>query len=196
MYILFIDESGTPPKAGKSDSRYFVVGGVIIPEGTWHNLRDAVFGLKIRRKIRGEFKWRYFAPGNTDDANPMRHLGQGDRDSIRAELYSIICSAPSVRTIASVCSATAAYKLGSVSTQDDIYHLTYKTISERFQYHLQDTSRLNGRKEYGIIVGDHRGSKDDARLRRYHQMLLHSGSKITSTYINLILLRQKFISSG
>src|SRR4051794_28557329 len=99
MYILFIDESGTPPKAGRSDSRYFVVGGVIIPEGTWHNLRDAVFGLKIRRKLRGEFKWRYFAPGNTDDANPMRHLGQEDRDSIRTELYNIISSAPAVRTI-------------------------------------------------------------------------------------------------
>jgi len=92
----------------------------------------------------------------------------------------------SVRTIASVCSAAAAYKMPSVTTQDDIYHLTYKTISERFQYYLQDMSTMVGRKEFGIIVDDHRGSKGDARLRRYHQMILHSSAEFTSRYDNLI----------
>lgn len=186
MYILFIDESGTPPKPGKDHPRYFVVGGIAIPEGAWHRIRDAMLGLKARRKIRGEIKWRYFAPSNTEARNPMRHLDQPERDAIRTELYALICSEQSVRTIASVCSNSAAYSMPSVNTQDDIYHLTYKTISERFQYYIQDVSVQNGRKEFGIVVGDHRGSKDDTLLRRYHQRLLHSSAEFISTYDNMV----------
>jgi hypothetical protein len=186
MHILFIDESGTPPKPSVERPRYFVVGGIAIPETAWHRIRDAMLGLKVRRKIRGELKWRYFAPTNNDARNPMRNLDQAARDAIRVELYQLICSESSVRTMASICSAKAAYQMPSVTAQDDIYHLTYKTISERFQYYLQDLSSLVGRKEFGIIVGDHRTSRDDTRLRRYHQMLLHSSVEFTSKYPNLI----------
>ena len=30
MHILFVDESGTPPKPGKQYPRYFVVGGIYL----------------------------------------------------------------------------------------------------------------------------------------------------------------------
>ena len=138
MHLLFADESGTPPKPGKAAPRYFVAGAIIIPEHLWHRLRDALFGMKIRRKIRGEFKWRYFAPDNDDAKNPMRHLDAKERDAIRAEIYSIICAEKGIRTMAAVRSAAAAYKMPSVVDQEGIYHLTYKTITERFQYCLQD----------------------------------------------------------
>lgn len=186
MQILFIDESGTPPKPGIERSHYFVVGGIAAPETAWHRIRDAMLGLKVRRQIRGELTGRYFAPVNDDARNPMRHLEPAERDEIRTELYQMICSENSVRAMASICSAEAAYQMRSVSSQDDICHLTYKTISERFQYYLQDLSALVGRKEYGIIVGDHRTDRDDTRLRRYHQMLLHSSAEFTSSHSNLI----------
>jgi hypothetical protein len=186
MHILFVDESGTPPKPGKRYPRYFVVGGIIIPENAWHRIRDAMLGLKIRHRIRGELKWRYFSPNNDDPKNPIRKLDQISRDHIRAELYRIICTENSVKTIASVCSPSASYQMPSIVGPDDIYHLTYKTVSERFQYYLQDLSSVVGRKEFGIIVGDHRGPQDDKRLRRHHQMLLHSSAEFTSTYDHLV----------
>ena len=186
MHILFVDESGTPPKPGKQYPRYFVVGGIIIPENVWHRIRDAMLGLKTRLRIRGELKWRYFSPNNDDSQNPMRKLDQNSRNNIRAELYRIICAENSVKTIASVCSPSAAYQMPSIVEPDDKYHLTYKTVSERFQYYLQDLSSVVGRKEFGIIVGDHRGTQDDKRLRRHHQMLLHSSAEFTSTYDHLI----------
>lgn len=187
MHILFVDESGTPPNPGKAYPRYFVVGGVIIPEGGWASVRDALLGMKARRGIRGELKWRYFAPTNVDERNPMRKLGQDDRDAIRAEVYRTICTIGSIKTIAAVCSVEAAYKVPGVTTQDDVYHLTYKVMTERFQYYLQDLSRALRRDEYGIIVGDHRGSRDDdKRLRGAHQKLLHSGAEFVSDYRNLI----------
>jgi hypothetical protein len=186
MHILFVDESGSPPKAGSDQPRYFVVGGISIPESVWRRLHDAVQGLKIRRKIRGEIKWRYFSPSNEDPDNPMRKMPFEDRNHLRTELYTLICSESSVRTMACVTSAKAAYGLRNINCQQDLYHATYKPITERFQYYLQDLSRQVGRKEYGIIVGDHRGRQDDHGLRAHHQKLLFSKDGFTSAYDNLI----------
>jgi hypothetical protein len=186
MHMLFVDESGTPPKPEATHPRYFVVGGIIIPEGAWHRVRDALMGLKIRHGVRGEIKWRYFAPGNNDPKNPLKRLDQAKKDEVRSDVYRAICSDSSVRSLASVCCAEAAYNMHSVNTQENLYHLSYKSVSERFQYHLQDLSRTIGRKEYGIIVGDHRGQRDDKRLRGHHQNLLHSTGEFVSTYKNFI----------
>jgi hypothetical protein len=69
-------------------------------------------------------------------------------------------------------------------SEPDSSDLTYKVVTERFQYFLQDESS-NARTEFGVIICDHRGSADDNRLRAHHQMLVHS-SEFTSEYKNLI----------
>ncbi|MCA3750221.1 MAG: DUF3800 domain-containing protein [Phenylobacterium sp.] len=186
MHILFLDESGTAPRPQDKRPNYFVVGGVIIPETAWHRMRDGLMGIKIRRKIRGEIKWRYFAPSNNDAMNPMRGMPTEERDAIRKEIYGLLASETAVRTLACVGSRQAAYDMSSVNSQDDFYHGTYKPVTERFQYHLQDLSRLTGTKQFGVVVGDHRGSGDDKRLRQHHEKLLHSSSEFTSKYENLV----------
>lgn len=186
MHFLFMDESGTPPKPGADEPRYFVVAGAVIPEGVWHTLRDGLMGLKIRHRVRGELKWRYFAPANDDARNPMRGLNQTTRDEIRSDVYKLILTTRSVKTIACVVSGAAAYDMPSVNDQQDIYHLAYKGVTERFQYYLQDISRESGTKQYGIVVADHRGSNDDKLLRQVHQKLLHSKGEFISSYENLI----------
>jgi hypothetical protein len=149
-------------------------------------MRDGLLGLKAQRKLRGELKWRYFAPGNDDTKNPMRGWVPEDRNTVREQLYRLISSETAVRTLACVTSVRAAYGMPSVNTPEDLYHATYKPISERFQYHLQDLSKLTGRKEFGIVVGDHRGQQDDKRLRSHHQKLLHASGDFISNYANLI----------
>jgi hypothetical protein len=186
MHILFLDESGTAPRPGDNYPAYFVVGGIIIPETSWHRMRDGLMGLKIRRQVRGEIKWRYFAPNNCEPRNPMRNMAQEDRDSLREEIYKLIGSEVAVRTIACVASREAAYAMPSVNSQADLYHGTFKPVTERFQYHLQDVGKVSGRKELGIIVGDHRAAGDDRRLRGHHEKLLHSSAAFTSKYENLI----------
>ena len=186
MHILFLDESGTAPRPQDQHPSYFVVGGVIIPETSWHRMRDGLMGIKIRRQIRGEIKWRYFAPNNDDAKNPMRGMPQPERDQIREEIYKLLGSETAVRTLACVSSRTAAYAMPSINSQDDLYHGTFKPVTERFQYHLQDVSKISGIKQYGVVVGDHRGPGDDKRLRMHHEKLLHSASGFTSKYENLI----------
>jgi hypothetical protein len=36
------------------------------------------------------------------------------------------------------------------------------------------------------MVADHRGAQDDRRLRKHHEMLIHSGAEFTSNYRNIV----------
>jgi hypothetical protein len=187
VHILFIDESGTPPGPQKLRDRYFVIGGIIIPEEKWHRIRDGLLGLKLRRKIVGEIKWRYFARDNTDAANPLKEMDQETRDAIRKEIYEkLICGEKSVKTVGCVTCIRAAYDRPSINTRDDLYEYTYKPVSERFQYHLQDLTRQVGRSELGIVVSDHRGQQDDKRFRAHHEALLRCDGDFISKYKNLV----------
>lgn len=186
MHILFLDESGTPPKPGKERPSKFVVAGIIIPESIWHSIRDGLHGLKVRHGVRGEIKWRYFAPSNDDKQNPMRALSHDSRNAVRTDIYKLIASNRSVKTLAVVVSSKAAYAMHSVNCQNDIYALAYKAVTERFQYYLQDVGKQTARKEFGLIVSDHRSSSDDNALRGQHQKLVYSTGKNISNYKNIV----------
>lgn len=186
MLMCFIDESGTPAKLGASGPRYFVIAGIILPEERWHRVSDQLHGLKTRWAYRGELKWRYFSPSNNDQNNPMAQWDQGRRNDFRADAFRIITSDQSLKIVAGVCDAPLAYHLPNVREQSDIYFGTYKVVSERFQYYLQDLRRESGTTFRGIVVADHRGRDDDKTFRLQHQRLVYRDGPNTSTYANLV----------
>ena len=186
MHLCFVDESGTPAKPGRDWPRFFVFGGVIIPEERWHGIRDKFVGLKRQKQYRGEVKWRYFAPANDDITNPMRDWDQDRRNDFRSSVFSIITGTKSIRLICGVCDAPLAYNLANVNDQEDIYFRTYKVVTERFQYFLQDVTIASGHETNGIIVGDHRNGPEDNRFRLQHDRLVRETGKYTSSYRNFI----------
>lgn len=186
MHLLFVDESGTPPKPGRQALEYFVIAGLVIPEDRWPGLRDKLVGLKRREKYRGEVKWRYFAPNNQDGANPMKEWEQARKNEFRDSIFSIITDSKSCRIVACSCEAPTVYGLGNVNDQMDLYFRTYKPVTERFQYLLQDITRTSGRDTLGIIVADHRGKGDDDSMRVRHERLVTETDRYTSTYANFV----------
>lgn len=189
MYLCFIDESGTPPKPGQQGRPpYFVIGGLIVHEAQWQDIADELKQLKSRDefKVRGEIKWRYFAMSNADPANTVAHLDQEKRDEFRKALYGIITKRKAVKIIACVASVAVAYQQDYVNTQEDLYHFTYKPVSERFQYFLQDMERTVGSKQLGIMVADHRGKSQDDALRYQHHRLIEADAPVFSTYGNYV----------
>jgi len=186
MHLCFVDESGTPAKPRKGRPRFFVFGGLIIPEEQWQGIRLKLIGLKRQMKYRGEVKWRYFAPNNKDKSNPMLGWSQNSREDFRKSVFGIITGNRSLRIIAGVCDAPLAYGLGNINQQEDIYFRTYKVVTERFQYLLQDISRSSGRETSGIIIADHRNGSQDSKMREQHERLVRDSRIYTSTYSNFI----------
>lgn len=187
MQILFVDESGTPPPPDRQNTKLFVLGGVVVPEDFWSKLAADLRRLKDHFKIGGEIKWRYFAPDKPGSKkHSLSHLNPAQKEDLRTKLYEVICSYRSVRIICVATNVELAYRQPYVKNADDLYWYSYKQLTERFQYYLQDLERTVGQRVNGIVVCDHRAPKDDARLRELHQQLL-AGSKATfSHYENLI----------
>lgn len=182
LYFLFLDESGTPPNSDKAEGKYLVIGGVIIPEGAWHGVAKDF--AKATANVLGELKWKYFGTGNKE--NSLSHLEPAEKEQVRTDVFRAITSRKAVKLICCVTSVEAAYKRPTIVNQDDVYHLTYKGVTERFQYFLQDAQRVTGQPQFGIVVSDHRMSNDDAKLRKRHHELLEGSDNFVSNYANVI----------
>lgn len=185
MQILFIDESGTPPPPNKAqETPFFVLGGVVVPEDLWRNLSEDLNRLKNQFNLSGEIKWRYFAP-QKPGARPhsLSHLTKEQKEILRTKLYETVRNYKSIRLICVVTYIPSAYKDNAyIKTADDIYWYSYKQLTQRFQYYLQDLERTVGERINGIVVCDHRAPKDDERLRDLHHQL----QTTTSHYKNLV----------
>jgi len=188
MFLCFIDESQTPPNPGQRRAPYFVIAGVIIHEAQWHGIAADLKALRERPEfnVRGEIKWRYFGPTNADAANSVAHLDQEHRDAFRDAFYRILTRRKAVKIICNVTDVQAAYALPYVQNQEDLYLYTYKGVSERFQYFLQDMSRNIGATQLGLVVADHRSKAEDEKLRARHHELVEQSTPVFSTYTNYV----------
>lgn len=149
-------------------------------------MRDKLVGLKRAKGYRGELKWRFFAPNNSDDGNPMADWERDAKNTFRDNVFKIITDTKSCRILSCASESLTSYALGNVNSQSDLYFRTYKPVTERFQYLLQDITRASGSDTMGLIVADHRGKGDDDNMRLQHERLIRETGKYTSNYANFI----------
>ncbi len=186
MQILFVDESGTPPPVDRIEtSPLFVLGGAIIPDDFWHRVKADLEAAKREFSVTGEIKWRFFSPDNRK-AHSMSHLDAPQKEALRSRLFGILVKYKSIKTMSVIVDTAAAYALPYLNSPDDLYWYAYKTMTERFQYYLQDVSRVAGQRINGIIVCDHRAPGDDQRLQELHAKLLQGQHDAHSNYANLV----------
>jgi uncharacterized protein DUF3800 len=189
MHFFFIDESGTPPQpTSRKSNPYFIIAGVVMHETQWHGVASEIKSLcaKPRYNVTGEIKWRYFGGHNSDSKNTVGHLDQPTRDDFRREFFGIIKKRKSIKIIACCACVEAAYETDYVAHAESLYHYTYKPVSERFQYHLQDLSRSVGEKQLGIVVADNRGRKQDETFRLKHLDMVERSNLFISNYENFV----------
>lgn len=179
MYLCFIDESGTPPSKPNANQPYFTLAAAIIRDEEWLGIARAVRGFCTRHGLRGELKWRYFAPHNASAENPMLGKSPAERKVLSLEFARIISRLP-ITVIACVTDVGAAFEYASVGSQRELYHFAYKPLTERYQYFLQD------QKSIGIVIADHRGRDDDRLFRAHHDTLLRKPGNTISGYDRLI----------
>ncbi len=186
MHLFFLEESGSVDPKNKNYSKYFVIGGVIIPEEVWVELHRKLKELKKEHKVFSEIKWRYFALGNKEKKNGMRYMTFEEKDRFRNRLYELLVSYPEIKIISIVTDIEEAYKLSYVCNQRDLYWFSYKQIIERFQYYLQDLAR-DTKKEYnGMVFIDKKSSNTNKILKDIQKGLLVVDKFSHSDFNNLI----------
>lgn len=187
MQILFVDESNpAPAQITRSSKRYFVLGGVAVPELNWHSLSRTLNNIKSHRGIRGEVKWRYFSPHNNDRDNPMRHLNKLERDEVREDMFAALRTRHHICSLAVVASVHDALQLPYVNNDDDLYFYCLKILTERFQYRIQEVNREYNINRHGIVVIDGRDPGKDDKIREMHDRLVTQQSAFSSDYNNLV----------
>jgi hypothetical protein len=136
--------------------------------------------------VFGEIKWRFFGTENDDPNNSVRHLSQEDREEFRRLFFNILTKRRGVKIVGCVTNVNEAYRQKYIKDEEDIYFYTYKPLSERFLYHLQDMTREVGARQLGIVVADHRGKKQDQMLRSSHDRIVQDDSPFASKYGNFV----------
>lgn len=198
MYMLFVDESGTPPPEGKANSSYFVLAGLVIGEADWWSLSVRFSELLWNFGVEGEIKWRFFSPYNNRPDNSLLPLSPEERDGLRSGLLEILRDTPSCRVIAAIVNIDRIYRKRDCNSADDLYQIAYREIVSRFQFHLQDVQKSVGGRVSGIVICDHRNPRSDKRLTHLHEkMVSHQDHAIF--YNNLIeglFMVQSHLSMG
>jgi hypothetical protein len=185
MHILYVEECGAPRRGPKLRNKYFAIGGLIVPDLIWHELRDKFSRTKERFGLGGELKWRYFLTANRSARNPMRAMNIAQRDNLLSEIYKLISSMRAVKAVACVSRLETAFQMPLIRGWNDLFYYTYKPVTERFQYFLQDESRTAVQRETGIVISGRRAGSFVDTLAGAHQRLLETRA-YTVEYGNLI----------
>jgi hypothetical protein len=184
MYLLFLDESGTPPSREKAQGKFFVIGGVIIHHEHFNEVYNKFEELKKKHNISGEIKNSFFSMTNEKLVNSFLHLNEEGRNNLRKEIFSFIESDNKINLVTCVTDVEKAYSLEGINTPEDIYHYTYETVLAFFGYFLQKKSsndyslkvqkKLKNAtyiKSYGMVFSDHRMGNQDVLLRKLHHVI-------------------------
>lgn len=183
MYLLFVDESGNPAlHTQKVSTSPCVIAGLAIPDGAWKAIDRQFRAIKAKYEVTGELKWRHFGPKK----GPLEHLDRRQRDSLRSDIYGLFTARNAVRIMAAVGTPSVYAGNGWYrDSPDGFYRHSLKSLSERFQYFLQDMSRETAQSHMGLLVCDARERTSDQRLvEAMHELM--AGGPFVSNYDNIV----------
>lgn len=151
MYLLFLDESGTP---GGTD---FVLGGVAIAGDRWHELRRR---WNDTRGLGGEYPESEIKWSRVKRSSELIDRLADLLIDCDATAFAVHLRPPEARKL-----EPELFKSG-----EHTYATALMFLAERFQYFLA------ARDDYGAIVIDHRNGTQDDRLRLFFRRLADNGT--------------------
>jgi hypothetical protein len=195
MYLLFLDESGTPPTKFKAEGNYFVLGGVAIHAYSLKRIEFKFHSLLNKYKVTGEIKWKFFGSSPHKKEDSLAFLSQNLKDQLRLELfelisehsifYSVVLGGDFYKEQAHPTIASL-FKEQIEPSVEDIYHHAYAEVFSQFNEFLKSNLSI------GMINIDHRMNANDEKLRLKHHELMKKRSRI----INSINFMPSHLSVG
>lgn len=164
----------------------FCMGGIIIPEESWHNIAQDFFELKKKHGIdrTTEVKWTDLRSSK----GPLAKLGRDGRDEFRNALFSWIGQLEAMTIVAVRFNKKRAVdEKWYINTNEDVYRYAFQFLLERFHRFLEDLGNVDA---HGIVIQDPRGKKEDKALRKFYADLGMFGTYFVNfrTLVEALLL--------
>jgi hypothetical protein len=193
-YTFYLDDAGN--SSFKGQNRFWVMGGVIVPDSWWFKLHSDVRAVLNRWKVpdRTELKWsdagiriKQIEAGDPKQVpkkqTPIAHLTT--KDDIRQlflELLDTLQALPGIRVMCVWCVKDDAKLICSNSPDPDgrCYRDMFHDVVERYEYFL--TTGENEPGAYGHIVMDEKSKKFDKTIRHTCSELINRGTAFTNIH--------------
>jgi hypothetical protein len=173
MYLLYVDESGTPYQSDKG--QYYGLSTVIINDEDWKIIDNAIEDLKKRHSIREIHTREIYLL-----TRAYSHLTDANARSILGDVFSLIASI-NVKLISVIIDKRRFF---SLFQYDDPEYIAWKFIFERMDICID---RLGSSKKYyenGIVIMDAKDNNRDNNIRNYLKTFRTSGTEYaTLAYI-------------
>ena len=188
MHLFFIDDSGTISPPEKISQKYFVLGGLVIPEDRWCILERQFSEICKNFDVNGEIKWRFFGQrrGREDKENTLSHLNILERDNLRSTLLQVAINDESIKVIVIAIHLPTIYNSEQIKKPEKVHEYAHESLISSFQLYLQTQSQTVGTPINGIIISDHRNPFQDAAQRNLHMSLVNANNSSQKRYPNLI----------
>lgn len=173
MKILFVDESGDPgnPKFAAS-TPYFTIGGIIISEKEWPNLKQGLVDVKKKYRVSPvkEVKWAHLKSPKKN--NPLKKFSFEKRVEFAAHLLQKITKQKEAKILTIVVDKEKLYKRRRKTFKPlDLYFESYSILLERFEYFLREVNEL------GTVIHDFTSdSEANEKLRSIAEKIINKGT--------------------
>ncbi len=160
MYLLYLDESGTPDGWRSQDQKHFAIGGVAVHEGQVYGLTKQLDEIQERYFPGLRVSIVFHAADIRNGKDKFRTLSPTRRQELLNDLYQCILTTrfPNLIAFATVMHESAA------GSPDETLHDTFQDVCQRFNTFLVRQYNF-GYKDKGVLVID-RAHED-----RYRQLI-------------------------
>ena len=159
MYFLYVDESGDIGIDG-SPTRYFCLSGLVFHELRWHDMLEAVIGLRRNLRLRYGLKLReeLHAAHYLHKPGDLRRIPKSIRLRLLRDVIDFQASLPDLSIINVVVD-----KQGK-GQEDDIFEIAWTTLIQRFHNTIayKNFPGPQNPDDKGILIVD---QTDEIKLR-------------------------------
>lgn len=193
-FTYFMDDSGNSSLYG--DGRYWVLGGIVMPDLAWPYLQKAVRDLRHRWHIPDthELKWQDVGTRIAEIRNPrfrtpdpllsVAHLATvAELEQLGREMLVVVGDNPAIRVLSVVCVKADALRVcGGEATHaaanERCYRDMFNDAIERYEYMLKSVSPRG--EAFGHLVADQKSRQFDNVLRETCSYLIKNGTKFAT----------------
>jgi hypothetical protein len=170
LYLIYLDESGTPLPSDPDP--YYTVAGLLVCERDWKEINENVEKIKKTYNIREIKVERIYHHNKKRITKSIQTSSRSTAAEIIGEIYSLISRSNLMLFSVNV----DKFKELKNNPTGDVEFLAWELLFERLNISIDRLCKISGVDEYGLIIMDEKDDDKDLRLRNYLRLLREQGT--------------------